>query len=278
MIGGTLGIVGLGSPPDTGAGTQAAPDVCAASGFTSTIFGGPQAPPALRAAGWSGILGAPHAVDLLRATSLSASLRFGAPATPTYSEHRATGWLGTRFGTPYGLTPFTHGAENSAVQASGWRAAQFGTPSATTNSTHEVAGWLATSWGTPRAAAALQAQSLSPTAQFGTPALTARHRAQGFRPTQFGTPSLTPGHVAQGFSRTRFSTPRASTPGATKATGWNGTRFGHPKASTVAGGLRAEGWQAAQFGTPAATNRHRTQTLGCGTRFGRPTLRRTPLC
>lgn len=246
-----------------------------ANGFTTTQFGIPSYE--LRASGFLSPSFSTGAVarTVNMASSLGLVTVFGPVYAPTIQTVAAIGAQLIVFGD------FVWGWKGNAPALQGGRASSmrpvvFGAPSGGVAQAVDAEGALFTSFGDAIAGLENYAEGFVAT-QFGGHTIVSDGDTSGFLATVFGTPLAGGTYAASGMMRTRLGRPRGRIGGTQPAYGWFVTRFGYPSAKH--GSLNsAGGWVIGTFGLPNVLIAHKARMSGSATRFGRPTVRRNPLC
>jgi hypothetical protein len=250
------------------------------SGFIGTRFG------ATTAAFWqisdaSGLLathpGDPFGQQHWSAEPVGLVTRFSKAFYAFAQTQAATGRRDTTFGQPMAFRIL---APNTAqlTRAFGFAPTAVGAPTAGWLQTAGVAGFVASRIGAPSSAIAQRASGIAG-AVFGSSTESTGAHPAGFAVTVIGSASMRLTQPAAGINQpARFGLASSARSDTFAAYGINRSgRVGHPTGFSRFN-YPAVGFRGMYIGTPVCREVHRAPHMPPGTIFGKPLLRRTPLC
>ncbi len=227
--------------------------------------------------------GTPSGQSLLRARSLLATSRFGAPLALFVDRTCVVSGFASSLGRPYGGL-FTSASYGRVVKADPAPRSVFGQPSSPVLQARSASVLPASRFGAPSKGAA-------PLSAFGSHRSFFVHPASGANVTAFGAPSAASGHVAAAVNaaqfgapgvsreqsvaatnRTRFGMPTADMTGTHKTFGFSRSWFGHPRALRDI--LTASGFTSSAFGEQTSYEVHRALHIPPEHKFGTPLMKR----
>lgn len=227
--------------------------------------------------------GVPSGQSLLRARSLLATSRFGAPLALFVDRTCTAQGFASNIGSPYGGL-FTTPAYDTVTKARYMVRARFGTPSSPVQQTC-VAGSIAASrfgvhtkgavplsaFGTHTSFFVYPAAGLPPSV-FGAHGAASGHAVSGFAQSVFGSPYAGREQTAAPTNRTRFGTPVSDMQGVHKAYGFRRSWFGNHR--SLRDVSETSGWQSSGFGAPVSHEVHRALHIPPEHKFGTHLMKR----